>query len=194
MKDNILLDKTNLLLTISILILLVFNISLVNYKILTPNMHNNEIAKQYEAYLEERKNQEDEEQRKLDNDEWTKEEIAENELIDLKSMGEASRMYKYLYSYLEMIEWWKYEEAYNTLYEDFKVQYFPTLESYTEYVKERYPDFMSVDYNNIDRQGEYYIVTATIRSIVNENSDMIQQRFVLHEKALNDFEISFQVF
>lgn len=193
MIDKLILDKTNLLLLIITLILIVFNIALLNYKILTPTMHNNEIKKQYEMNMQERKAQEEAEL--LDSDEVSEEEIQTQRINDLKSMGEADRMYTYCYKYLEMIEWQKYEEAYNILYDEFKNQYFPTLDSYKEYVINRYPDFMNIKYNSIERQGEYYVVTVTITDayVTIDNIISMQQKFIIHEKGIDDFELSFQV-
>ena len=163
MVENILLNKTNLLLTISLLVLIVFNISLLNYKILTPTMNNNEIKKQYEENMAKIKEQEQAEQERISQSAMTKEEVKEERITDLKSMGEADRMYTYFFEYLGMIEWGKYEEAYNILYDDFKKQYYPTIESYINYAKKTYPDFMSIKYEGIERQGEYYILTVLIR-------------------------------
>lgn len=193
--DRILFDKTNLLLTILLLVLLVFNLALFNYKILTPTAHNNEIKKQYEEYMQARKVQEEAEQMALDDDEVPEAEIEKQRMNDLKSMGEADRMYKYCYNYLEMIEWEAYETAYNILYEDFKNQYFKTLEDYKNYVLGLYPDFMNISFNSVERQGEYYIVTAIITDayVTPDNIVSLTQKFIIHEKALDDFEISFQV-
>lgn len=184
-------DKTNILLTMLLLVLIICNLTIYNNKILTPSMKNEEIIKQYEQNIAEKKA---EEEAKLQDDEMSKEDIDAEQLANLKSMGEADRMYIYFYNYITLVESGKYEEAYNLLYSDFKTQYFPTLETYTTYVQNRYPQFMSVEYESIERQGEYYILTVIIRDdIVTENSVTLKQKFVMHEKGFNDIELSFQV-
>lgn len=192
MVENILNNKTNLLLTIVMLILLVFNISLLNYKILTPIMQNNDVKKQYEADMAQI--EQEKEQANVKDDAWSEEELQKIYINDLKSMGEAERMQTYLYNYIGLIESEKYEEAFEMLYDDFKNQYFHNVDEYIQYVQNRYPVFMSVEYNDIERQGEYYILTVTIRNAVpTEDSDALKQRFIMHEKGINEYEISFQV-
>lgn len=186
------LDKTNLLLTIVLLVLVMINISIYNNKILAPTMHNQEIIKQYEKNMAEKKAQEEATQN--GNPEMSQEEIDKEQLLNLKSMGEADRMYTYFYKYITLIESGKYEEAYNVLYDEFKSQYFQTFEAFETYVKARYPTFMSVQYDSIERQGDYYILTVVIRdSLAKEDIISLQQKFVIHEKGFNDFELSFQV-
>ena len=182
------MDKTNVLLTMVTLILVVCNLSLGINKFLKPMAQNEENRKQYEENLKQR------EQAGIQDDEMSQEDIDKEQLTNLKSMGEEDRMYTYFYQYITMIESGKYEDAYNTLYEDFKTQYFPTLEDYKNYVQGRYPTFISVKYNGIERQGEYYILTVLISSgVSSESGTTLQQKFVLHEKNFNDFELSFQV-
>lgn len=194
MEEKLLLNKTNLLLSIALLVLIVFNISLLNYKILTPTANNNEIKKQYEENMAKAKEQEQAEQERISQSAMTEEEIKEERMTDLKSMGEADRMYTYFFEYLGMVEWENYEEAYNILYDDFKKQYYPTIDSYISYVKKTYPPIMSIRYENIERQGEYYILTVLIRSSVDPNGfTPLRQRFILHENGFDEFELSFQV-
>lgn len=190
------IDKTNLLLTIILLILVVCNLSLYSNKILSPTLHNKEIAKQYEENEKQKKiDTEAEAQAKAEEEAaWTEEAMEEARLLDLKSKGEADRMYTYFYNYITLVEGGEYEEAYSKLYEEFKTQYFPTLDEYIEYVKQRYPLFIATQYKGIERQGEYYILTVEIwDSIAKENISILTQKFVMHEKGFNDYEISFQV-
>lgn len=185
------MDKTNLLLAIITLVLLVCNLSICINKFLKPMAQNNEYSKQYE---ESRKYAQEQQEENLQDDEMSQEEIDKEQLVNLKSMGEEDRMYTYFYQYITMIESGRYEDAYNILYADFKNQYFPTLDSFTNYIQTRYPSFMSVQYNGIERQGEYYILTVLIGSAVaNEDNTTLQQKFIIHEKDFNDFELSFQV-
>ena len=186
------MNKTNILLTMILLILVVFNLSIYNKKILTPTINNNKVKKEYEEMVN--KYAQEQQEENLQDDEMSQEEIDKEQLVNLKSMGEEDRMYTYFYQYITMIESGRYEDAYNILYADFKNQYFPTLDSFTSYIQTRYPSFMSVQYNGIERQGEYYILTVLIGSAVaNEDNTTLQQKFIIHEKDFNDFELSFQV-
>lgn len=194
------LNKTNILLTITLLILLVINLVLFNNKIIIPTSHNNAIKKQYEEYVSQQQAQKqaEEDALKLDENglqanEMSKEEMAAEKLIDLKSMGEADRMITYCNDFLSLIESQQYEEAYNILYDDFKKNYFPTLDSFTEYVKNLYPTFIQTEFTNIERQGDYYILYVKVKDYVYNKKKTVAQRFVIHENNFNDFEISFQI-
>lgn len=182
-------DKTTILLTIAMLTLLVCNIALYANKILSPSIHNKSIEQQYQDYLNQRIEQEQEQEDIVVSDE----EMAEEQLKDLKSMGEQDRMYTYVHTFLSYIESSDYKSAYDLLYSDFKEQYFKTQNEFEEYVKKKYPQFMKLEYESIERQGEYYIVSVLISSEIASDNPTIQQRFVLHENDFNDFEISFQV-
>ena len=182
-------DKTTILLSIAILTFLVCNIALYANKILSPSIHNKSIEQQYQNYLNQRIEQEQEQEDIVVSDE----EMAEEQLKDLKSMGEQDRMYTYVHTFLSYIESSDYKSAYDLLYSDFKEQYFKTQNEFEEYVKKKYPQFMKLEYESIERQGEYYIVSVLISSEIASDNPTIQQRFVLHENDFNDFEISFQV-
>lgn len=185
------LNKTNLLLTIAVLVLVVINLSLYIDKILTPTLKNDEIKKQYETEVTQ-----NEQNQITDDDSYalTDEEMEQEELINLKSMGEEERMYVYFHKYMLFIESGKYEEAYNWLYEDFKNQYFPTVDKFKEYVQQLYPKFIATEYKGIERQGEYYILTVAITDEIEvEHVETLMQKFVIHEKGFNDIELSFQV-
>ena len=111
-------DKTTILLTIAMLTLLVCNIALYANKILSPSIHNKSIEQQYQDYLEQRIAQEQEQEDVVVSDE----EMADEQLKDLKSMGEQDRMYTYIHTFLSYIESSDYKSAYDLLYPDFKEQ------------------------------------------------------------------------
>lgn len=119
----------------------------------------------------------------------------------LSGLDERSRMEYYCGEYLKHIKYKEYEEAYKLLYSEFKENYFPTLEEYEEYVKEYYPKFFAVQYDDIDRQGDIYIIRLKIVDATNsskngnnaENNEDNIQRIVIRENGFNDFVMSFQV-
>ena len=49
-----------------------------------------------------------------------------------------------------------------------------------------------MEYNNIERQGQYYILFTTIKTPLNVDYSM-DQKFILIENGFNDFKISFDV-
>lgn len=127
----------------------------------------------------------------------TKEEIEENtnelEIADLKDKDERTRIQQYCGKFLKYIENKEYDKAYELLYSDFKNNYFKTVEDLKKYAEEKFPQtLIAVEYNNIERQGQYYILFTTIKAPLNVEYSM-DQKFILVENGFNDFKISFDV-
>lgn len=127
----------------------------------------------------------------------TAEEIEENtnqlEIEDLKDKDERTRMQQYCGKYIRYIEEKDYDKAYALLYPDFKNNYFKTVEDFEKYAQEKFPSsLITVEYNNIERQGKYYILFTTIKTPLDTNYSM-DQKFILIENGFNDFQLSFDV-
>ena len=86
------------------------------------------------------------------------------ELISkLKRADESERIRTYLGIYFKYIENKNYEDAYELLYNDFKQNYFPSLNDYKKYIEKcNYPELLSIDYKSISMQGDYYIVVVKL--------------------------------
>lgn len=110
----------------------------------------------------------------------------------VRNKSEKERMQIYLSEYIQYIEQKEYDLAYNLLYPEFKENYFITKEDYIYYVQENYSDLMMLDYENIERQGNYYILTVVITNLNNEGNSK-EQKFIIFENGLNDYYLSFQV-
>lgn len=121
----------------------------------------------------------------------TAEEKNAREIEELKGMGEASRMKFYVSKYISYLEEGNYESAYNLLYDEFKQNYFKTQEEFTTYVKNKYSDIITLDYEKTERLGPYYVVTVNFKDLIN-NTKNCTQLFVLKENGFNDFVLSFQ--
>ena len=111
----------------------------------------------------------------------TAEEIEENtnqlEIEDLKDKDERTRIQQYC----------------GKLYPEFKNNYFKTLEDFTNYVQAKFPSsLITVEYDNIERQGKYYILFTTVKTPLDSNYSM-DQKFILIENGFNDFQLSFDV-
>ena len=126
-------------------------------------------------------------------DKKTDVEMAETELKEVKKMKEKQRMQYYFSKYITYIEEKNYEKAYNLLYEEYRNNYFPTLEEFEKYVKQKYPDFMSVEYNDMSRQGEYYILTVNIYNLLTNEIIEKEQKYIIKENNFLDYVLSFQV-
>ncbi len=108
----------------------------------------------------------------------------------LEGLSEKERILFYFSTYIENIENGNYQVAYDMLYDEFKNTYFDNIEKFENYVKNKYPDIISINYNSFVREGEYYIISTEIFDISTEES--ISQKFILKEYDYNDFKLSFQ--
>ena len=127
----------------------------------------------------------------------TAEEIEENtnqlEIEDLKGKDERTRIQQYCGKFIRYIESKDYDRAYALLYPDFKNNYFKTVENFQKYAEEKFPStLIAVEYNNIERQGQYYILFTTIKTPLDSSYSM-DQKFILIENGFNDFQLSFDV-
>ena len=107
-------------------------------------------------------------------------------------MSERSRMQTYFGTFISYIEEKDYESAYGLLNESFKNNYFSTIEQFENYMK-KYPKDIAVDYKDIERQGELFVLTVEIKDVFNNDTPKITQRVVIRELGVNKFTISFQV-
>lgn len=121
------------------------------------------------------------------------EQINQIEKNELGKLGERDRIERYIASFVECIENKKYEDAYEMLYDDFKKNYFPNYVSFEEYAKQKFPFMISMDYTNIERNGNVYIVWVTMSDAIGDKDSAIEMNFVVQENDLNDFDLSFQV-
>lgn len=112
---------------------------------------------------------------------------------ELAGKGERDRMEHYVKSFLNAVENKEYEEAYNMLYEDFKNNYFPTLNDFEEYAQNTFPTLCSIEYTNIERNGDVYVLWITLSDSLAGKESAVEMNFVVQENDLNDFVLSFTV-
>lgn len=121
----------------------------------------------------------------------TEDEKMKEEIEELKKMSEKERITFYITKYISYIEKNEYDLAYNLLYDEFKNNYFPTIEDFKAYVKNKYPNMMSINAHDIQREGKYYIMSVTFADIINNEKNFLQ-KFVVKEDNYDDFVLSFQ--
>lgn len=117
----------------------------------------------------------------------------EIELERLQKMTERDRIEYYFSKFINLIKDEEYEKAYNLLYPEFKENYFKTQQEFETYVKKIYPKSVGFSYNNIDRQGNIYILMITVIDTNKRIGEEKSQRIVVKENGINDFVLSFQV-
>ena len=185
------LDRTTILLFVLTFLFTAISITIYTNKILEPTLHNNQIIAEYEKNKKEEQGQETE---VIEEQEETREQTSEERLLELKSMSEVNRIHQYFSEYIKCIDLKDYETAYSYLYPEFKENYFKDFATFEEYVKKTYPEFMGIQYEDIERQGNYYILTVYFYDALAEEIDVyVQQKFVIYENNFGEFVLSFQV-
>lgn len=122
----------------------------------------------------------------------------ENEVLEyLRYANERERMEFYCAEYLNYVEGKDYKKAYDLLYSKFKEQYFPKYEDYVQYMETTYPSEWAVQYDDISRQGNLYVIRLILIDTFGERTEQGEkenvQRIVIQENDFNDFVMSFQV-
>lgn len=115
---------------------------------------------------------------------------ARDEVVSTKN--ETSRIKTYLGQYFSYIEGKDYQKAYDVLFDNFKNNYFTSLEQFEQYIEYKYPKNIVLNYTKVDRQGNIFIITVEIINGL-DITNKFEQRFVIQENELNNFNISFQV-
>lgn len=124
----------------------------------------------------------------------TSEEDEENRKRQIASLDTQKRMQTYFGTYISYIEAKNYEEAYNLLYNGFKQTYFPTLQEFENYAKQKYPNNIVVNYTNIEREGTIYILTVEIKdALASKESQAESLQVVVNEQDVNEYELSFEI-
>lgn len=132
----------------------------------------------------------------------------ENEMSEeeeIKNLSESSRIKRYIGMFFEDIEEGNYQEPYNKLNSEFKKEYFPTLEEFSEYAKKNFgKTSLQAKYENIERlgnskTGNMYVVWVVIDDLIQLKKTAEQEEntrrtnFVIIEYDYNNYEISFSV-
>ena len=159
------------------------------------NIINNISAKNKTKTPESTENNMSNSTNKVELDTRTEEEKNTQLINKLKKASESDRIKTYLGTYFKYIENKNYEKAYDLLYDDFKKNYFPTIDDFEKYIKNiNYPELITVNYEDIENQGKYYIVTVGVGDLQSKSRTLNKkEKYVLVENDYNDYYISFQM-
>lgn len=123
-----------------------------------------------------------------------KKEQEEKTIDKLVDMTERERIEYYFSEFIRNIGNQNYDAAYSVLNNKFKENYFKTEEEFISYVKDFFPKEIAVKYNNIERNGNTYILWVSISNALSVDSTRIKDiNVVIRENAVHDFEMSFSV-
>lgn len=121
------------------------------------------------------------------------EDINNMQIHKLSGMEERDRIDYYVSNFVQLLQYKDYETAYELLNKDFKDNFFPTLDSFKDYAKKRFYSEISVEYENIERAGDIYVVWANMTNLLGKSTNKDSINFVIKENDLNNYEISFSV-
>lgn len=127
-------------------------------------------------------------------EEQTESTKSESITAELENMEERDRMEFYFGMFLEYIESEEYEKAYDLLYPEFKQNYFPTIDSFIEYVQKTFSEMSNIEHENIERNGDVYVLWIYITDALNgKPGEKKEMNIVIKENDYNDFVMSFSV-
>jgi len=120
--------------------------------------------------------------------------VRQMDIGKLRGMGERDRMNYYFSYFVDLVENKSYRAAYDLLNEEFKENFFETLEEFTEYAKKTFPKMANLNYTNIERNGEIYVLWVEITDVLNGRKDeKVEINVVIKEKDFAEIEMSFTV-
>lgn len=126
--------------------------------------------------------------------ELIKQEEKQQTIDKLVNMTERDRIEYYCSEFIRNIDNGNYKSAYSVLNSKFKENYFKTEEEFTSYVQTHFPKEIAVEYNNIERNGNTYVLWLSISNALSVDSTKSDEiNVVIRENAVHDFELSFSV-
>ena len=115
--------------------------------------------------------------------------VVEKKIADMK--GDA-RIKAYYGTFLNFIESKDYASAYNYLNDEFKANYFQTLQEFSDYMSKKYPkNKIVVKYTTVERKGEIFVLGVSISDGEDRNFQPFSENVVIREISVNNFSISF---
>ncbi len=169
------------------IILIIATIVVVISKTIVPMVKNANYEKNIEEknaqFAEQLKQQEEEKNNQQPNDNSS--DVPQND---------GQRVGTYIGEYISLLNSKQYEEAYSLLNTGFKELNFPTLESYIEYVSEKYSRQKTVEYVKFKLEGFVYVVDTVIKDLaIYENPQKFDQVFRFQETEPGVFNLSFGI-
>ncbi len=131
-------------------------------------------------------------------------EISENKNSlekDDKTLPEQNRIQKYAINFIKWIDDEEFSKAYKVLNDEYKSKYFPTIEQFEKYVKEKIgTGELTINFTNIERlgnekTGNIYVLWANIYDITKKNDKTKDDyiNIVILEHDYNNYELSFSI-
>lgn len=122
----------------------------------------------------------------------------ENEEVVVDSpdvpQNDGQRVGTYIGQYVELLNNKEYESAYGLLNQGFKDANFPTLDSYIDYVSQKYARQKTVEYTRFKIEGFVYVVDTVVKDLaIYDNPQQFEQIFRFQEIEPGVFNLSFGI-
>ena len=95
--------------------------------------------------------------------------------------------------FIKMINIKDYESAYNLLSDGFKVNYFPTLNDFENYIKNNFYEYSNVTFDEYTTEGEIVIYKVKIHGVQNNRDVVMNKTIIMKLGTGTDFEMSFDL-
>ena len=95
--------------------------------------------------------------------------------------------------FIKMINLNDYESAYYLLSDGFKVNYFPTLNDFENYIKNNFYEYSNVTFDEYTTEGEIVIYKVKIHGVQNNRDVVMNKTMIMKLGTDTDFEMSFDV-
>lgn len=112
---------------------------------------------------------------------------------ELEGLSEQKRVEYYATKFIKALEARNVSLAYSMLNEDFKTNYFNKQDAFGEYIKKYFPKETSIEYKNMERLGDIYVLVVDVKDILSSDPNDFECYIVVKENDYNDFELSFSV-
>lgn len=95
--------------------------------------------------------------------------------------------------FMKMLNNKDYKNAYTCLSNEFKQNYFKTIDEFRNYVQENFYNTNYINIKNVQTKSNIYTCTANIKSGVSVAADDMDKNFVIKLNPNAEFELSFEV-
>ena len=86
-----------------------------------------------------------------------------------------------------------YKYVFNKLADNFKEQYFKTIDDFQKYIQYNFYDVNIIEYLNFEEQGDVYIYKVIIKDAVGDNQQTIEKNIIVKLNSNTDFVMSFNI-
>lgn len=120
--------------------------------------------------------------------------IKSNDFINIyNKASDAQKVATNVEIFMKMLNNKDYKNAYACLSNEFKQNYFKTIDEFKNYVRENFYDTNYISISNVQTKSNVYTCTANIKSGISIAADDMNKNFIVKLNQNSEFELSFEV-